>query len=415
MSSPSTTPLAEVLAEKQKELDSLLNDIDESQDQFDSLFREAADLRQEISELKRDNQIAEKVRQARDLVATRKGAPAPPSEDVNFPEEHFLFIREKRNAIDLLRTEIMTLRSQTNPLEDEVQDLKQDATALQYRQMRYKKKLERRASERKAVQQQLTLTREMLKETGFDVNAHKSLARDAEVALTGLITRREAVEGQLDKNGQQTLLLKQLEGEVGIVEEKVTALEDDIAFFREERKAYELQAEQEMEQNKAIANWEAEEAHLKREWDKAKKELTQVDTELKKVLKKVNAMEVRHRKLAPIARKWRAEVRGSTQPVSAESVDELLRLCQDGTKSNAETVDAKKIMLDELVRANAGLEQKIESLREWLVKEIKSFEKAKNKMKEAVQQRRTGVFEQEHAMVEQISALKLKLAQKKRK
>ena len=415
MSSPSTTPMAELLSEKQKELDSLLNSIDESQDEFDSLFREAEELRQEVIDLKRDNEISEKVRRARDLVATRKGAPAPPSEDAQFPPEHFVFIKEKRNEIDVLRDQITTLQSQTNPLEAEVNALRQDAAALRYREMRYKKKLERKTSERKAVQHQLSLARDMLKETGFDVNAHKSIARDAELALTGLIGRRERIEGQLDRTGQQTLALKQLEGEVSLAEEKVSALEEDIAWYQEERLNYENQAKQEMEQNKAIANWEAEEKHLKGEWEKVKKELKEVDDELKKVLERVNEKEVRHRKLAPIVKKWKAEVRGSTEPVSEKTIDELLRKCNAGTRTSAKVDETKKSELEKLAIENTRLEQKIESTREWLMKEIRSFEKTQMRMKEDVQQRRTAAFEAEHSIVEQISMLKLKLAQKKRK
>lgn len=413
MASTQAISISDALAEKQKELDALFVMIDEAQEEFDNLYAEAAAKRLELDKLQREKGITQKVKLARELESTSHGSNSRRVDESKFSGEHLEYIRNRRNTIDDLRQQVEKIHSETNPLEEEVTALQQDAVTLKHRQIKYQQKLERRESERKEMQHQVTLTKDMLKETSADVTAHQSVARDAEIALSGLIARKDIMESQLDGNSALMHSLRDLDNEISIAEDRVQALDDDLAKLHEDRTTYEDNTAQELDGNKTAQNWRADESHMRGEWDRVRQDLADTDQELKNTLSRIKEKEVRYDRLVPIVRKWKTRVRGDTRAPSDESVDKLLRQCNRSLTNSTKLVKTRAGGLERLSLENSRLEAAIASKREQLLREIQQFERDKAQLRSTVLQKRTSAFDLEHHLIDQISQLKRRVAQKR--
>ena len=407
------TPLSSELAAKQQELEGLFALIDAAQEEFDALYAQASAAKLELEKLQRENGITQKVKLARQLESTGHGSLKKRVDESMFSGEHYDYIKQKRDVIEHLRQELEQVRNETNPIEEEVNGLQEDIAILRHREMHYKSKLERREFERRELQHQVTLVKDMLKEAGADVKSHESIARDAQIALTGLKARKAILDDQIDADSEMAHNLKNLDSEISIVADRVLALDDELEKLREDKGEYEHSANVEMEGNKTTANWHADEAHMRGECDRVKQDMTSAEQELKDILARIKEKEARFEKLAPIARKWKARLRGETTPVSNESVDKLLRMCNKNLTNSTKLIKTRGSRLETLALENSRLECMINSKREQLYRDLQQFERDKAQMRTLVLQKRSSSFDLEHQLLGQIAQLRLRVAQKR--
>lgn len=400
--------------EKEAELETLLDQIDEYQSIVDKLNEDISEKELDIRELQKEFEIKKSRETSKNLVGYGTEINLDPAVYSSiFSGEHLDYLVEKQNILRKLSEEIEELQVIIDPLQEEVEILQTDSTNLRQVTSHLQKDLDRKSSERKQLERTWEISKEQLRGLSSSIIAQQNTASRCEITLRNTRKQADRITAKTDEKGEITQNIKTLDTLISLTETRISSLEDDLANMRERNEDYETKLLAEVEKHKSIANWSSESARLETELKNADKQVSEANSVLKSKLAEATALESHYKRLEPVIRKWKGEITASSVSEDTESMSDLLKKLKDKMSGSVHLENQRAAELDSLRMDNYRLEMQISRRQEELERAMIKFENDQAKIKAEIQKARTSSFEDEHRIVDQMSQLSLKMAQKK--
>ena len=157
--------------------------------------------------------------------------------------------------------------------------------------------------------------------------------------------------------------------------------------------------------------WDEENQTVQDEIKFVREQIAKVKAENEKEKEWYTRTSKRSRELTNLFHKW--EGRKVPECNRRESVDELLAELAKTEKGQSAEAESTKAALEQLVIKNATMEEKIRKKQEEIERNMALFAAERVRLREQVDSLRFRSFEEEHQLISQIQALKLKLAQQR--
>ena len=458
------------LADRQRELDGLMDRMDELQDDVDQLARESAALKQKHIHLKDEahkRKISAKNRREAQLFE-RPETTSARIDLSELSEEHAYIIKNLENSIFDLTRMCEESRQRVENEEAELQSILEEHARLESLRASSRMKVEQ---EIRGLKEEAKLKKDEIASVDADIRAVQRLMDDTEVAAAAIKERwavvnessiavadarkrvesldrqiadltvvRDDLEYQLQELGEQ----KQRNAEEykeqsdrikkllpwGDPKQKPTRQEiwnryarppeDEIPAPRKAFEGDRLEASDVRSERSGLEEQAPKKSFIETERDRLEAEVQLVTNELAEARKENDEMvklteklKKRYADLAPIAKKWRQAVRQSGDDDDLPSIDELLKKHRKISKSVNEDVEDRQADLSLVDLDIMTLEDRIDRKTSWLEKQMDAFKKKKAELKKQIAARRTEAFNRERDIVENIKQLRIREAQRK--
>ncbi|OHS94899.1 hypothetical protein TRFO_10846 [Tritrichomonas foetus] len=384
--------------------------IDSLQEEVDNFRTKVSNINYEITKCKQETAKARKIRNAVNAEPYKKKTKKLVDESV-FTGEHLDYLREKRNLVSDLTEQINQIQSATSPIEESVQDLQQQGAFLMCEQSNTKKKLQDVRSQQKKANEDTFIIKAQLKEIEIDISNHERLRKDIETSVVGLTARKNAIEEKAGDKGDLQQSIASLEAQISMLSVTNSQLQQDLdnGSQQYENDLQNIGGKLSTIQNKI--NWSSEQNNLRVQLKNVQQQLSDTRKERDEIFNMNTEIESRLNKLVPIINRWAPSFRGQPVPENDdEDIDDVLIQCSRRVNGNKRTVVKNNTSLENLINENSKLEAKIARKQEELSRQMTCFLSDQYRLKNNIQNHRTGSFEEEHKIIEQMNRLKLKLA-----
>ena len=402
----------DLLADREKELEDLLTQMDQLQSEVDGYTQKLNDITLEIEkskqEYKRYKIINQTVSIGPSLMKVRQ------IDDDAFTGEHYELIKNKRDEIAHLTEQINDLQAKTQPIDDLVTDLQRQNAILLCEKSNTKIQLQKTIAEKKRLDQDCQNTREHIKELDISIANQSRVAKDVETVVGGLINRRDTIMSQTDPNSELQHKITALRVQKQLLEDENMKKDDYIHNFEDDMNDIIKDIDDQIKTTGTKINWDRERIKLQTELDTIQKQLKQTLAEISKCNDENQAAERRMHRLIPIVQKRGRKFIGkkieSDDDLENVSIDKLLAQCRNKENKVTKQSNTDLQKLGELLKENQALENEIEHMKSDLTMAISRFSLEKTRIKSEIRENRTRAFEDEHQTVEQIKKLKIKSA-----
>ena len=251
-----------------------------------------------------------------------------------------------------------------------------------------------------------------LKEIGITIKANKQSLTITESALQGLIGRQDSIAGKSGGIVDLEKSIKSLQEAISREQDDLDQTTGDTERFRDAMTEEERMIMERSSDYTGMLNWGSERENLRSEISSVTKQLEEARKENEKETQSYTKIAKRMRELTNLFNKWE----GKTLPETASDdrpVDELLAELVRNDREKAHSAEDAKKALEQAVITNQVLEEKIKRKQEELDRNMALFHADLKRLKERIDETRMRSFEEEHSLVSQIQALKLKIAQQK--
>ena len=222
--------------------------------------------------------------------------------DDTFSGEHLDLIKSKRDSISHLSEQINQLQAVTQPIDDLVSELQQENTVLLYDQSDTQKQIQKSLANRKRLNQDIRIANDQLKELNIRITNQERVTKDVELVVSGLITRRDAINSQTDPNSELTQKITSLRIQTELIEMKNEEMLHDIQSYQENNNDFKDDVNNKIQTTKTKINWDREKNKLEKELSEVQGRLESAKQETKDVNSQTNIIENRLSKLQPIYR-----------------------------------------------------------------------------------------------------------------
>ena len=391
-------------------LEQLMQGIDDSQDTVDALREQISETEIDLNHLR--NEIAElqRVKKMRDIGGT-VFTDCPDFEVERLNPEHQDHLNAVLDRIYDLEHELEDREAESAVAQDECDALARDNQALEQELARTKIELANVERERKHCENSIESAQRRLKELKIVSETNKTNLKVTETAVVGLEGRQESLRGKTGGIVELEKTIASLQEEKSREEDALAELTTDIEKITEKRQEEVEEITRNGNGYTEMLMWDEENQTVQDEIKFVREQIVKVKAENEKEKEWYTRTSKRSRELTNLFHKW--EGRKVPECNRRESVDELLaELAKTEKGTNAE-VESTKAALEQLVIKNATMEEKIRKKQEEIERNMALFAAERVRLREQVDSLRFRSFEEEHQLITQIQALKLKLAQQK--
>jgi chromosome segregation ATPase len=315
-------------------------------------------------------------------------------------------IYEVEQALEEQETRNSYLSSEYEALIQESEELKKGVRQL-------KINIERKRQEDRYVKEKIEHTQRRIRDEEAQIRSNSQTLSLTETAVAGLISRQKDIE---DSSGGIVSLEKQItsvEAEIHSEEAEIDATTNRISALEEETAEALAEMDREIGEFQMLTNWAEESERIADEIEAVKEELAVTKSENERANARYKTLYDRYRQLVPIVKKWDRCDLSEYEPT--ESLDALLAKVSRAVRSTVDESDSSGKRLEEEIVKNSTTEGIIRKRQEELERGITLFRMETKRLKDRIEGRRMKSFEEEHELVGQISALKVKIAQKQLK
>ena len=270
----------DLLADREKELEDLLTQMDQLQSEVDGYTQKLNDITLEIEkskqEYKRYKIINQTVSIGPSLMKVRQ------IDDDAFTGEHYELIKNKRDEIAHLTEQINDLQAKTQPIDDLVTDLQRQNAILLCEKSNTKIQLQKTIAEKKRLDQDCQNTREHIKELDISIANQSRVAKDVETVVGGLINRRDTIMSQTDPNSELQHKITALRVQKQLLEDENMKKDDYIHNFEDDMNDIIKDIDDQIKTTGTKINWDRERIKLQTELDTIQKQLKQTLAEISK-------------------------------------------------------------------------------------------------------------------------------------
>ena len=191
----------------------------------------------------------------------------------------------------------------------------------------------------------------------------------------------------------------------------------DIQNYEENKNDFEADVTGKIQTVKTKINWEREKTKLENELKEVQGRLESAKQETKDINSQTNVIENRMSKLQQIYRQvdTRTISKSNNEDLRDLDIDKLISEYRKLESSSRNSKVKSSTELDQIIAENSQLEATILRKKEELQRSIPKFQTEKAQLKNEIKINRTNAFEREHQLIEQIRAIKVKLASKSSK
>lgn len=391
-------------------LDQLMQGIDDSQETVDALREQISETEIDINHVRSEIAELQKVRQTRNINTT-VFTDCPDFDMSLLNPEHQDHLNAVLDRIYDLERELEEKEVESTHAQSECDAIARENQSLEQELARTKAAVENAERERRRVETSIENSQRRLKELQILSQTNKQNLSVTEVAVAGLEGRQESLKG---KTGG----IIELERSIASLQEEVSREQDALDEQRlDTEKVKERMTEDLEEINKHKTNhtellqWESENEKVLAEIASVKQQLE----EAKKANEAESGLYVRlskrYRDLNALFNKW--EGRDIPPCRRSETLDQLFAELAKTEKGTTAATEKRRADLEQIIISNSILEEKIKRKREEIERGMALFTAEQASLKEQVDGLRLKSFEEEQQLVQQINALKLKLAQQK--
>jgi hypothetical protein len=396
-----TQPLV-LLQEHEEELDQLLGQLDAVQAEFDRLSGIVAEKQIEVDSKRREFERDRAVQRAREFEAIPVGCPAS---DSQFAPDQISLLKDKRSEIVTLNGAIEKIEQEVE-LENEAGFVRQTLASLKSESADLMKRIKRTVFKRRKNEDAAEFSRGKCKETDNQIRAYQKVASDAANARASLIERQEALKAASDPNGGRLSVILNLKAERHQIRLEIEELNEQINKYKEQSDELKRPEKISARQQEKAAEWMQ---GMDEDLDDIQETAARKKSDLDNQLALVRQLESRYQKLCPIATAWTKRLVYDPEKEDMSNIDDLLRQLPQYEK---EPESSRLAELEEHTVENVEMEERVARLRRELNQALQSLANDENKLKKQIQDQRKGCSDREKVIVDEIHALRLKLAQK---
>lgn len=404
------------IEESQAKLDELLDEIDATQEKIDNLHEQLSETELKITHTQSEISKIKKVKQKRLVEFNYQEQTDAPNFDLNLLNtEHKDLVRDMLNNIYNKELQLEQLEGENKELGAEVDSINYENDSFSKEIRNLKIQLQRKRQDRQLHQNEINLTQSKIKEYGQTIRMNNQTLKITSVALNGVVLRQEDLNSE---NGGMTELSKSIystENEIDQEEDDIRTIDNQTIQYQEDHDTAIQQIKSEQKAHKRVVNWEKEIDFLKAEIDATRTELKEKTKENDEQTNKSNKLTDRLRLLTPIVKKWRNSDLSDVEINENENIDVLLNKVHKLTEKTSKLAENENQGPSGQTVENAEKEGKIKQLRDELDRQIFLFQVEEKNLKDKIERYRTKAFEEEHDIVTQMNALKVKIAQIKTK
>ena len=399
------------VAAHRDELENLMQKIDDSQGTVDALRDQITETQIEISHIQQEIAELKRVKQMR-AVEGVCFTECPDFDLDRLNPEHRDHVNDLMDRIYDLEQKLERKEEKSGHLGAEVDALSRENESLEREIQKLKASIETAKRDRKHVRNSIENAQQRLKEIGITIKANKQSLTITESALQGLIGRQDSIAGKSGGIVDLEKSIKSLQEAISREQDDLDQTTGDTERFRDAMTEEERMIMERGSDYTGMLNWNSERENLRSEISSVTKQLEEARKENEKETQSYTKIAKRMRELTNLFNKWE----GKTLPETASDdrpVDELLAELVRNDREKAHSAEDAKKALEQAVITNQVLEEKIKRKQEELDRNMALFHADLKRLKERIDETRMRSFEEEHSLVSQIQALKLKIAQQK--
>jgi hypothetical protein len=324
--------------------------------------------------------------------------------------EHRAFVNELLDRIYEIEQSLGEQEERNSHLSSEYEALVRENEELKKGIRQMKINIERKRQEERHAKEKIENAQRKIKDQEAQIRLNSQVLNLTETAVAGLIGRQKDLE---DNSGGIVSLekgIRSLTAEINSEESEIDTTKNQIATMEEDAAQAINEMDREISELQSLANWAEESERIAEEIEAAKEELTAIRAKNEEANAKYKLLYERYRLLTPLMKKWHRSDLSEFEPT--ESVDVLLAQAARAVRVTSDGSETMTARLEELIVKNSTTEGLIKKRQEELERGITLFRAEAKRLKERIEARRMKSFEEEHEIVGQISALKVKLAQK---
>jgi chromosome segregation ATPase len=327
--------------------------------------------------------------------------------------EHRAYVNDLRDRIDEVELILEKQQTRNTDLSKEYADLVHENEDLKKKVRRLTIEIERAKQKDAHLKEDIESAQRRLKDQESQIRANSQTLTLTETALSGLMDRQRALEENsggimsLDKG------IVSLKGEISSEEQAIGDTQRKIDDLEAETAAALKEMDQEIKELQSMANWAEEAERIADEIEAAKEELAKARAANEAGNARYKTLYERYRQLVPLVKKWEKTDLSEFEPT--EPLDVLLTRAAKAARTTVSESDTTAFQLEEEIVKNSTKEGLIRKRQEELERGIVLFNTETKRLKDRIEARRMKSFEEEHEIVEQISALKIKIAQRQMK
>ena len=402
------------ITEQQETLNDLLDKIDESQLQVDTLREQIAEKQVDINHLENEVKQLRKLKQ-KQTIEGNYGTQSPNFDIDQLNQEHKDLVNEILDKIYSREMELEKIEAENSHLSAEVDALVLENESINQQIRKYKNQMARRKQEHQILRNEIQLTQQKIKDSEQTIKMNNQTLKITSAAVNGLQTRQEDFENEVGGTTELEKQIASIEMEIAQEQLDIETTKEQISKMKESHEEDIQKIKNELSEHTSLINWEEEQNAIQAEINATKEAIKQKKTENESKNSSYNKLFNRYKLLAPIVRKWRNTDLSEIEDDPNADIDLLINKANKASESSANVLDEKNGNLDQKIQDNATLEAKNIRKREELEREIQLFYAEEKRLKESIEFQRTRAFEEEHEIVSQISRIKVKIAQIKNK
>jgi chromosome segregation ATPase len=324
--------------------------------------------------------------------------------------EHRAFVNDLLDRIYEVEQTLGEQEKRNSYLSSEYEALILENENLKKRIRQMKIDIERKRQEDRYAKEKIENAQRKLKDQEAQIRSNSQILNLTETAVAALIGRQKDLE---DNSGGIVSLekgIRSLTAEINTEESEIDTTKNQIATLEEDTAQAITEMDKEISELQTLANWAEESERIAEEIEAVKEELTAIRTKNEEANAKYKTLYERYRLLTPLMKKWQRSDLSEFEPT--EAIDVLLAQSARAVRSSSDGTDMLNARLEELIVKNSTTEGLIRKRQEELERGITLFRAEAKRLKDRIEARRMKSFEEEHEIVGQISALKVKIAQK---
>ena len=429
----------EILLMREKKLEGLF-------DKMDILQTEVDEKNIQISEIKAQIQILEKRNlklmtikktlqfEPRKLVTTKKHInnngdnTLTPSTKMNkssyiqgekieyqFIGEHADIIKSKKDVIASLLEELDRKQRETEPIESFVEELQQNQTKMIIERSKVKTKLQKTLSERKRNESDIQNMNEQIKELEASIHVHLRIQKDLELAITGLLSRKDQARISSDNSDNLYQKNRDLQIQIDNINNRNDELQNSIKSTLENVREQSDAINGEISRAMKKIGWEKEKTKLTKELDEANNSLKESRIEFDNIQKEIKIIDNRLKKLFPLLKKWNDDsiIREIDITETDQNVDDILKILRKQGRERKKETTKDILNTENMIEMNNKLTSEIQVMYENLITENRAFFVDQVHIKKEIKDKRSNAFDREHNIISNIGELKIKYSKKK--
>ena len=396
------------ISAKERRLEDLQQEVEDNKSAIEELNQEILEIKVSITRTENANKLFQHFKP---VTVSEYPPDEILDEEVDLDPAHEEILRGKRDALQVLKTEVKALEDEKQQLESQLEALVEETDSFQTETVELTEAIKTMNAEGERMQTQCAYVREEIGERHNEVKVLEKLKREGETAYAQLKDRAQNFDsldgGRIDIEKTIVNLQSQLQS----LEEEIREANSHILAASEENDAFMEAAKARQNHFEEKVDWQRERDDLQRELQELTDQIKERKSTLSHKEQKNDSKQVTIAKYGPLLKKWKGKTGGVEIPED-KTVNQLWAELGEARTQSEDMVKKAEKELGELVLSNAKLEEELQRRKNSLQRIISQAYAEENQFRRSIEDKQLRAEAAEHRLLQQIQDAKLKLAQR---